>query len=113
LAPGAFSCLPRAACPSSFEGCVMSLTSKQIKETSQAHMRRDLDSGGEWVCSCEACLGSRSLTGIEKVLDIRPLIREIEQIEDQLPDLPPGPERDAARVRYETLHDALAEVMAR
>lgn len=91
----------------------MPLTNKEIKETSQAHMRRDLDSGGEWVCDCEACLGSRSLTGIEKVLDIRPLIREIEEVEDRLHALSPGPEREVARQRYETLHDALAEVMAR
>jgi hypothetical protein len=85
---------------------------KEIKTTASAHMRRDLEAGGKWMCRCEACAQLRSLVGVEKVLDMRPLIRAIEQTEAQLDGLPPGPERQRLLEQYLELYDRLAEVMA-
>ncbi len=84
----------------------------KIKETANAHMRRDLAAGGKWACVCEACSGMRSLTGMDKVMEVRPLVRDIQAVEDQLQGLPEGAERDAVLEKYYALHDQLAEVMA-
>ncbi|HJZ90905.1 MAG TPA: hypothetical protein VKE40_08535 [Gemmataceae bacterium] len=42
---------------------------KEIKETATAHMRRNLEAGGNWTCLCEACGHLRSLVSIEKMLE--------------------------------------------
>jgi hypothetical protein len=85
----------------------------QFRETANAHMRRDLEGGGKWVCGCAACHEIRSLVGMEKVLDVRPLVREIKQVEEQLDGLPDGPERRGLLEQYLELYDKLADVMAK
>lgn len=84
---------------------------KEIKATATDHMRRDLEVGGKWTCQCEACANFRSLVGMEKVLEVRPLVRAIEQMGAQLDELPPGPERRRLLQEYLGLHDKLAEVI--
>jgi hypothetical protein len=90
----------------------MSNSMKEIKETATAHMRRDLEVGAEWACQCEACVNFRSLVGMEKTLEVRPLVRAIEDMSAQLDGLPPGPERLRLLEQYLGLHDKLADVMA-
>jgi hypothetical protein len=85
---------------------------KEIKATATDHMRRDLDAVGKWVCACEACVQVRSLVGMEKVLGMRPLVREIEYLSSQLDELPAGPERQQVLERYLGLHDKLADAVA-
>jgi hypothetical protein len=85
----------------------------QINATANAHMRRDIEAGGKWACQCEACHELRSLVGMEKVLDVRPLVREIEQTEKRLQPMPDGLERRSLLEHYLKLHDRLAEVMAK
>lgn len=85
----------------------------QIKATANAHMRRDMEAGGKWICDCEACLGMRSLVGMEKTLEVRPLVRQIEEIGKRLDELPNGPEKEALLEQYLDLHDNLADVMAK
>jgi hypothetical protein len=50
---------------------------------------------------------------MEKLLDVRPLVREINDIEDQMQAAPAGPELQLYMQRYEAIHDKLAEMMAR
>jgi hypothetical protein len=90
----------------------MSNAMSDIRATANAHMRRDLEAGAKWTCECEACGHTRSLVGMEKVLDVRPLVREIDQMSAQMEGLPPGPERQRLLERYLALHDKLAEVVA-
>jgi hypothetical protein len=90
----------------------MSNAMAELRATANAHMRRDLEAGPKWVCECEACVQIRSLVGMDKVLDVRPLVREIEQLSTQLDGLPPGPERQFVLERYLGLHDRLAELVA-
>ena len=85
----------------------------QIKATADAHIRRDLALTRKWICECGPCREMRSLVGMDKVLDVHPLIREIGQVEDQLRDLPEGPEMQALSEHYLSLHDQLAEAMAK
>jgi hypothetical protein len=91
----------------------MSDTMTQMKATASAHMRRDLEAGAKWACECDACGHLRSLVGMEKVLDVRPLVREIDRIGAQMERLPPGPERQRLMEQYLGLHDKLAEVIAK
>jgi hypothetical protein len=85
---------------------------KEIKATATEHMRRDLDAGAKWTCQCEACVQIRSLVGVDKMLDVRPLVRAIEQMSTQLDGLPTGPERQRLWEQYLRLHDQLAAVIA-
>jgi hypothetical protein len=85
----------------------------QIKATANAHIRRDVEAGGKWVCDCEACLGMRSLVGVEKTLEVRPLVRQIEEMGKRLDQLPNGLEKEALLEQYLDLHDNLADVMAK
>jgi len=91
----------------------MATEMSQMKATAQAHMQRDMESGRKWVCTCEPCREMRSLVGMDKLLDVRPLVREISQIEDQMRDLPEGPEMRTLLGKYLELHDQLAETMAK
>ena len=84
----------------------------EFKATATEHMRRDLDAVAKWVCACEACVQVRSLIGVEKVLGVRPLIREIERMSTELDGLPAGPERQKLLEQYLGLHDKLAAVIA-
>jgi hypothetical protein len=85
----------------------------ETNATANAHMRRDLEAGSKWTCQCEACTSFRALVGLEKVLDVRPLVRAIEQTEAELDGLPPGPDRQRLMGQYVELYDRLAEVMAK
>jgi hypothetical protein len=94
----------------------MSEAMNQFKATANAHMRRDFEAGRQWTCECEACQQIRSLVGVEKVLDVRPLIREIEETEEQLKRLPEGsPSQEKRRLQehYLKLYDRLADQMAK
>jgi len=51
--------------------------------------------------------------GMEKALDVRPLVREIREIEDQLHGLLDDPEKRRLLERYFKLHDELADVLAK
>jgi len=83
-----------------------------FKATATEHMRRDLEAVSKWVCACEACVQVRSLVGVERVLGVRPLIREIERVGTELDVLPAGPDRQRLFERYLGLHDQLAAAMA-
>ena len=85
----------------------------QMRATANEHMRRDVEAGWKWVCQCEDCQQIRSLIGMDKTLEVRPLIRKIEQLEDQLKTLPDGPALRALKEQYLQLHDELAAVMAK
>jgi hypothetical protein len=85
----------------------------QLRATANEHLRRDTDAGGKWVCSCQACHQIRSLVGMEKTLEVRPLVREIEEIEQQLVGLQDGPEKRSVLNRYFKLYDQLADLMAK
>ncbi len=90
----------------------MSNAMTEISATASAHMRRDLDEGTKWACQCEACVNMRSLVGVQKMLDVRPLVRAIEQTSARLDELPPGPERQRVLEQCLGLHDQLAKVIA-
>ena len=90
----------------------MSNEMSQRKATAEAHMQRDLDAGGQWVCTCEACQSIRSLSGVRKMLDVRPLLRELLHTQDRLEQEPEGPERQGLVELYHNLHDRLAKKMA-
>lgn len=85
----------------------------EMRQTANAHIKRDMEAGRRWTCQCDACAEVRSLIGVNKLLDVRPLVRELEQIEEQLRDLPDGPEMDDVLEQYLALHDKLADVMAK
>jgi hypothetical protein len=91
-----------------FGSAAMSNGMNQYKATANAHMRRD---GEHWTCMCEACHAIRSLMGVDKILAVRPLVREIQLIEDRLLDHSEGPEKAALEVQFRKLHDQLAAVM--
>jgi hypothetical protein len=90
----------------------MSNAMTEIRATANAHMRRDLEAGPKWACECDACVQIRSLVGVEKMLDVRPLVREIEHLGTRLDELPAGPERQLVLEQYLGLHDRLADVVA-
>jgi hypothetical protein len=85
----------------------------RFKATANSHIRRDIQAGGKWVCECEACHGIRSLVGLEKMLGVRPLVRELEATADRLQGLPDGPEKRCLLEHYLKLHDTLADEMAK
>jgi hypothetical protein len=85
----------------------------QFKSTANAHMRRDMEAGWKWVCSCEACKQIRSLVGMEKTLEVRQRVRELEDIEERLDGLSDGPIKQNLRARYLQLYDQLADEMAK
>lgn len=85
----------------------------RMKEAVRAHVQRDLGSIGQWICKCEDCNEMRSLIGVQKMFDVRPLVREISGIENRLSDMPEGAERGALTQEYLLLLDQLADVMAK
>jgi hypothetical protein len=58
------------------------------------------------------CVQVRALVGVEKVLGVRPLIREIERMSAELDGLAPGPDRQRLFEQYLGLHDRLAVLIA-
>lgn len=85
----------------------------QVKATAYAHMNRDMKAGGTWACACEACESHRALVGMDKVLAIWPLVRDIEAVGRQLDGLPDGPEQRVLQERYHQLYETLATTVAR
>ncbi len=83
----------------------------QFRATANEHLRRDTAAGGRWLCACEACQEIRSLIGMDKTLEVRPLVRQIEEIEKQLEELPDGIEKRSLLKRYLAVYDELARVM--
>jgi hypothetical protein len=86
---------------------------KQMQETANLHMRRDIESVRRWVCECDDCQQIRSLIGMQKTLEVRPLVRRIEEVETALETLPDGPESEQLLQLSLKLHDELAAVMAK
>ena len=91
----------------------MATEMSQIKATANAHLRRDVEAGHEWTCDCEACREMRSLVGMEKVLQVRPVVRDIREVEDQMGNAKNRVEMQGLMNRYLALYDQLAEVMAK
>jgi hypothetical protein len=90
-----------------------SQTATQMRATANDHMRRDLAAGSKWVCGCDSCREMRSLTGLEKMLDVWPLVRQIREVENQLEGLGEGSERHRLVEQYFKLYDRLADVVAK
>lgn len=84
----------------------------EIRDTAYAHLQRDMQAGRKWRCVCDACREMRSLVGIDKLLHVRPLVREIEQLEEQMTVMPEGPQLEACKQRYLEVYDELARTMA-
>jgi hypothetical protein len=92
----------------------MATEMSKIKATANAHMQRDIRTAArKWTCQCDDCREMRSLVGMEKLLDVRPLVREIGDIEEQMQNMPDSPELQGLMQRYLALHDQLAGVMAK
>ncbi len=85
----------------------------EMRATANAHIRRDMEAGGKWVCQCKDCHEVRSLIGVEKTLEVRPLVRKVLRMEEQLAELPEGPDKRALLEEYLKAYDELAEVMSR
>jgi hypothetical protein len=85
----------------------------EMRATANAHIRRDMEAGGKWVCQCLDCHEVRSLIGVDKTLEVRPLVRRILRLEEQLEGLPDGPDKRALLDEYLKVYDELAEVMSR
>jgi hypothetical protein len=86
---------------------------RQLNDTARAHMNRDTESSGKWMCTCEACRNVRSLVGMEKVLDIWPIVNELRRAEERLSQLPEGPEKQHLAERWSGLQDQLAMQVAK
>ncbi|HEY2881941.1 MAG TPA: hypothetical protein VGJ15_05895 [Pirellulales bacterium] len=86
---------------------------RQMRETANAHMRQDIQSGWKWVCECDDCREIRSLIGVDKTLEVRELVRRIDHLETSMQRLPEGPDMDGVKAQYLKLHDELAAVMAK
>jgi hypothetical protein len=85
----------------------------EMRATANEHIRRDMQAGRKWVCECRDCHEVRSLIGVEKTLDVRPLVRRILRLEEQLEKMPDGPDMQLVLDEYLKAYDELAEVMAR
>jgi len=91
----------------------MATEMSQIRATANAHLRSDVEGGQEWTCACEACREVRSLVGIEKVFQVRPLVRDIREVEEQMGNAKNRFEMQGLMNQYLTLYDQLADVMAK
>jgi hypothetical protein len=91
----------------------MSTEANDLKATANAHVRRDLEQGGKWRCQCNSCREMRALTGMDKMFQVWPLVREIYLIGERLEVLPDGTERKLLLERSLKLYDQLAEAMAK
>ncbi|HEV8000724.1 MAG TPA: hypothetical protein VGP63_12645, partial [Planctomycetaceae bacterium] len=85
----------------------------EMRATANAHLRRDMEAGGKWTCECKDCHEVRSLIGVEKTLDVRPLVRKILKLEEQMEEMPDGPDKRLLLDEYLKAYDELAEVMSR
>jgi hypothetical protein len=82
-----------------------------LKATANSHMRRDIEQSGKWLCECGACRQIRSLIGVDKMLDVWPLIRAIEQNNHRCECLADGPEKQRLIAQCLDLYDKLAAAM--
>jgi hypothetical protein len=64
-----------------------------VEATANSHMRRDIEQSGKWLCECNACRHILSLIGVDKTLDIWPLIRAIAQNNQRCECVADGPEK--------------------
>jgi hypothetical protein len=91
----------------------MSNTMTEFKATADSHMVRDIAAGGEWNCQCEACHGIRSLTGLDKILKVRTFVRRINELKNELAQMPEDAEKQNTFASYLKLQEELAAEMAR
>jgi cytochrome c553 len=85
----------------------------EFKATANAHMGRDVDAQGQWVCTCEACHAIRSLVGIEKTLHVRDLVRQVLEVEEQLKTPTNDAKGRRLMERYWQLYDQLGDEVSR
>jgi hypothetical protein len=85
----------------------------EMRATANEHIRRDMQAGRKWVCECQDCHEIRALIGVEKTLDVRPLVRRILRLEETLERMPDGPDMELLLEEYLKAYDELAEVMAK
>jgi hypothetical protein len=90
----------------------MNSTMRELQELARKHMADDVTAGGTWRCTCGACREMRALVGMDKLLEVWPLVRAITQIEEELEQLPDGAAKDARRAQFNELYDRLAVAMA-
>jgi hypothetical protein len=83
-----------------------------FKEIAHAHLSRDLEQSKEWTCTCEACHNMRSLVGMEKMLELWPLVNRVREVQDQVEKAPEGQEKQGVVELYHNLSDKLANKMA-
>ncbi|HZZ82736.1 MAG TPA: hypothetical protein VFE62_29830 [Gemmataceae bacterium] len=55
----------------------------------------------------------RSLIGMEKVFQVRPLVRDIREVEEQMGNAKNRVELQGLMNQYMALHDQLADIMAK
>jgi hypothetical protein len=91
----------------------MSAPMSEMKQTATDHMCRDMKQAGSWTCGCEACREIRALMGMEKLLSVWPLVRAVQDAEEQLESLPDGANKQPLREQYLKLYDRLAQEMSR
>jgi hypothetical protein len=84
-----------------------------FKEIAQAHLHRDLEATNRWTCECEACHHMRSLVGMEKMLEIWPLVKQVREVQDQIEHTPAGAEKEGVVELYHNLSDRLADKMGK
>ena len=84
-----------------------------FKEIAHAHLRRDMDETKTWTCECEACHQMRSLVGMDKMLEIWPLVKQVREAQDQVEQIPDGAEKQGVVELYHNLTDQLANKMAK
>ena len=63
-------------------------------------------------CECEACHHMRSLVGMDKMLEIWPLVNQVRETQDQIEQTPDGAEKQGVVELYHNLTDQLANKMA-
>ena len=62
---------------------------------------------------CEACHQMRSLVGMDKMLEIWPLVKQVREAQDQVEQIPDGAEKQGVVELYHNLTDQLANKMAK
>ena len=84
-----------------------------FKEIAHAHLHRDLQASNEWTCACEACGHMRSLVGMEKMLEIWPLVKQVREVQDRIENAHDGAEKEGVVELYHNLSDRLADKMGK
>lgn len=84
----------------------------KIRATAEAHIERDQAMGRRWSCECDDCREFRSLVGVDKLLEVRPLVREIDALEDRLREAD-GTAAVEILQEHSAAYDKLADTMAK